>query len=213
MKIIIIGATGATGRHFLQLAHEAGHEVTALARSPEKLDDWKSKIEILQADGRNQESLSNALKSGCDCLISIVGASGLLEARRVSDLYSVTTANLLQAMQSNELGRLIVVSSSGVEPQENDNWFYVNILKRFFLQNMYDDMLRMEALLEKSNVNYTIVRPPYLTKGQPTGKYRVSKNQNFVDDESLRRGDLAHFLLRSAESPEEFSRMKVALSE
>lgn len=213
MKIIIIGATGATGRHFLQLAHEAGHEVTALARSPEKLDDWKSKVEILQADGRNQESLSNALKSGCDCLISIVGASGLLEARRVSDLYSVTTANLLQAMQSNELGRLIVVSSSGVEPQENDNWFYVNILKRFFLQNMYDDMLRMEALLEKSNVNYTIVRPPYLTKGQPTGKYRVSKNQNFVDDESLRRGDLAHFLLRAAEHPEEFSRKKVALSE
>lgn len=154
----------------------------------------------------------SALKGHYDCVVSIVGASGLLEARKVEDLYSVTTGILLHAMRSNEIGRLILVSSSGVEPQENDNWFYVHI-ERFFLANMYADMLRMEELVEQSDANYTIVRPPYLTKGTPTGSYRISKRANFKDDKTLRRGDLAHFLLRAVEHPDEYSRMKVALSE
>ena len=38
------------------------------------------------------------------------------------------------------------------------------------------DMLRMEALHEQSSLNYTLVRPPYLTKGPPTGEYRTSLN-------------------------------------
>lgn len=213
MRIGIIGATGDTGRHFLQQATDSGHHVTALARTVSKLHDWKDKLEIRQADGRDRESLAAALSGHYDCVVSIVGASGLLEARRVEDLYSVTTHNLIHAMRSNGIGRLVVVSSSGVEPQANDNWFYVHILKRFFLANMYADMLRMEQLVEASDINYTIVRPPYLTKGKMTGKYRVSKGRNFTDDKTLRRGDLAHFLLTATENPNEYSRVKVALSE
>jgi len=213
IHVAIIGATGDTGRHLLQQATERGHRVTALARTVSKLDDWKGKIDIRQADGRNIESLVAALAGRFDCVVSIVGASGLLEARKVEDLYSLTTRNLLHAMRSNGLGRIVVVSSSGVEPQANDNWFYVNILKRFFLANMYADMLRMEQLLENSDIDYTIARPPYLTKGNPTGLYRISKGRNFTDDRSLRRGDLAHFLLDAVENPDGYHRMKVALSE
>lgn len=213
MKITIIGATGDSGRHFLRLATDGGHRVTALARTVGKLDEWKDKIEVRQADGRDRDSLVAALDEDCESVVSIVGASGLLEARKVQDLYSTATRNLLYAMRAKGIGRLIVVSSSGVEPQENDNWFYVNILKRFFLANMYADMLRMEALVGESDVNYTIVRPPYLTKGGPTGNYRISKGRNFSDDKSLRRGDLAHFILRAVENPGDYSRLKVALSE
>ena len=213
MNIAILGATGGTGQHFLELATQSGHKVTALVRSPEKLKPWEGKIDIRRADARDKASLSAALGDTFDSVVSIVGASGLLEARKVEDLYSVATRSLLDAMHTHSLNRLIVVSSSGVEPQENDNWFYVNILKRFFLANMYEDMLRMEDIVEKSNTRYTIVRPPYLTKGSPSGDYRVSKHKNFTDDKSLRRGDLAHFLLRAVEDSDEYANMKVALSE
>jgi putative NADH-flavin reductase len=37
MKIALFGATGAVGGYFLNKALTAGHEVTALVRSPEKL--------------------------------------------------------------------------------------------------------------------------------------------------------------------------------
>lgn len=212
MKIAIVGATGGTGQHFLSLAKAAGHELTALARTPAKLEGTEG-VAVVKADGRDSGSLRQALQPGFDAVVSIVGASNLRQARDVVDLYSVTSANLIAAMGATDNDRLVVVSSSGVEPQESDNWFYVHVLKRFFLGPMYADMLRMEGAVEASNLNYTIVRPPYLTKGAPTGKYRVSKGKNFTDDKSLRRGDLAHFLLRACEEPGSYARMKVALSE
>ena len=138
MKIAIIGATGGSGRHFLELSTGEGHEVKALARTVSKLDDWKDHIELIQADGRDLESLKAALDPDVDVVVNIVGASNLSQARKVTDLYSVSTANLIAAMEHHGIKRLISVSSSGVEPQENDNWFYVHILKRFFLQPMYD---------------------------------------------------------------------------
>ncbi|MEM9488064.1 MAG: SDR family oxidoreductase [Myxococcota bacterium] len=213
MKIGLIGATGGSGRHLVDLAMAAGHEVTALARTPSKLADVADRIQVVRADGRDLDSLQDALAARFDAVVSIVGASTLMQARKVTDLYSVTTDNLITACHATETRRLIVVSSSGVEPQPNDNWFYVHILKRFFLGPMYEDMLRMEERLEASDLDYTIVRPPYLTKGAPTEKYRVSVGTNFDDDRSLRRGDLAHFLLRAVEEPEAFLRHRVALSE
>lgn len=213
MKLAIIGATGGSGRHFLDLATAAGHSVRALARTPSKLTDVAEKVEVHRADGTDEASLVTALSPGFDAVVSIVGASTLLQARRVSDLYSVTTKNLINAVQKTRSQRLIVVSSSGVEPQDNDNWFYVHILKRFFLGAMYQDMLRMEALLKGSALDYTIVRPPYLTRGAPTGTYRISEGKNFTDDKTLRRGDLAHALLAVAEQPEAYRRTMLAVSE
>ena len=213
MKIAIIGATGGSGRHFLQLATGADHEVSALARSVEKLSDFATRVDVLQADGRDPDSLKAALSPDVDVVVNIVGASTLSQARKVTDLYSSTAVNLIGALNHHGVRRLISVSSSGVEPQENDNWFYVHVLKRFFLQPMYDDMLRMESLHYDSSLDYTIVRPPYLTKGPPTGKYRASRGANFTDDKTLRRGDLAHFLLRACEDETKWSRTMVALSE
>ena len=213
MQIAIIGATGGTGRHFLDLATRAGHDLTVLARSPDKLADWTDRLRLVRADGRDADSLIEALTPDIEVVVNIVGASNLSQARKVTDLYSETTKNLLDAIGRHRISRLVAVSSSGVEPQANDNWFYVHILKRFFLQPMYDDMLRMEATLRSSSVEHTIVRPPYLTKGAPTGKYRVSRGSNFKDDKTLRRGDLAHFLLRCCEERGEWARTMVALSE
>lgn len=213
MRIAIIGATGGTGRHFIDLASARNHALTALARTPAKLDAVRDKVTVVRADGRDVDSLTAALEPEFDAVVSIVGASGLFEARKVTDLYSVTTANLIVALTRRRLSRLVVVSSAGVEPQVNDGWFYVHVLKRYFLGPMYADILRIAGALKASALDYTIVRPPYLTGGGPTGKYRISVGRNFDDDKSLRRGHLAEFLLRSVEQPNGFLRQTVALSE
>jgi len=44
MKIAIIGATDGSGRHFLELATGAGHDVRALARTVGKLADWQGSL-------------------------------------------------------------------------------------------------------------------------------------------------------------------------
>jgi putative NADH-flavin reductase len=213
MHIAIIGVTGGTGRHLLSLACAGGHTVSALARNPDKLEGTPEWVRRVRADARDVGSLRAALSSGVDAVVSIVGASGLLEARKVTDLYSVGTRNLIAACRAQKVPRLVVVSSSGVEPQPADGWFYVHVLKRFFLEAMYADMRRMEKEVQASELAWTIVRPPYLIKGEPTGNYRVRKDANFEDDGALRRGDLAHFLLRTLEEGDEYVRSVVRLSQ
>ena len=95
MKIAIIGATGGTGGYFLELATEAGHDVAALARTVEKLAGWADRIRVVHADGRDAYSLDAALDSDIEAVVNIVGASNLSQARKVTDLYSVTTKNLI----------------------------------------------------------------------------------------------------------------------
>jgi uncharacterized protein YbjT (DUF2867 family) len=210
--LAIIGATGGTGRSFLEQGHAAGHRVIALARDPNKLVEWRPRVELRTADGRDADSLFRALEGPIDAVVSCVGAATLREARRTTDLYSVTARNLHEAMRRRGLSRLIVVTSSGVVPQPNDGWFFRRVIKPIFLDRMYADMRAMEALVSASDLQYTIVRPPYLTKGPPKHDYRVLRGAVFDDDKSLTRADLAHFLLRCCVEPG-WEREVVALSE
>ena len=100
MNFALIGATGGTGRAFIDQALAAGHSVTALARTPAKLQALADKVKTVPADARAPESLKQALAGSFDAVICIVGASGLMEARKVTDLYSTTARNLGQAMNA-----------------------------------------------------------------------------------------------------------------
>jgi putative NADH-flavin reductase len=201
MNIAIIGATSGTGRSFLDQALAKGHRIRALARRPEALAAYKDRLEIRTADVYNPESLGAALGEDIEVLVSSFGASGLMEARRVTDLYSRGTTNLIAACEQRGVRRLISVSSGGVEPQPNDGWFFRSILKPLFLERMYEDMRRMEALVRASKLDWTLVRPPYLTNAPRTERYRVQRDKAFDDDKNLSRADLAHFLMRVCEKP------------
>lgn len=69
----------------------------------------------------------------------------------------------------------------------------------------------MEHIVTSSNLDYTIVRPPYLTKGKLTKKYRVIVDKWFEDDKDLSRADLAHYLLNCLED-DKISRRIVGVS-
>ncbi len=50
-KIVLLGATGSLGKHLLQQAVKAGHEVTVLVRTPAKLpSELRGSITVIQAD-------------------------------------------------------------------------------------------------------------------------------------------------------------------
>ena len=97
----------------------------------------------------------------------------------------------------NSIPRLMVVTSGGVVEATGEPWFFRYLLKPIFLKKMYDDMNIMEELVQQSGLNYTIVRPPFLTNGPLTKDYRVIYDQWFEDDKDLSRADLAHYLLEA----------------
>ena len=46
MKLVILGATGPTGQHLVTQALEAGHEVTAIVRNPDKMKTTNDKLKV-----------------------------------------------------------------------------------------------------------------------------------------------------------------------
>jgi short-subunit dehydrogenase len=47
MKLIVFGPTGSTGRQVVTQALDQGHDVTAFARSPEKIDLKHEKLQVI----------------------------------------------------------------------------------------------------------------------------------------------------------------------
>ncbi|MFN7118661.1 MAG: NAD(P)-dependent oxidoreductase [Saprospiraceae bacterium] len=210
MKIAILGSTGGTGLAFIEQALAAGHTVNALARRPEAITIQHPNLKIYKGDVFDVLSLERIIRDS-DTVVSSVGIASIWKARKTNGLYSQGTANIIQAMKNVGKNRLIVVSSGAVEKQPNDPWFFTYLIKPLFLNPMYDDMRLMERALRESGLNYTIVRPPYLTDKALTGKYRLSRGKNFTDDKDLSRQDLAHFLLQEVEQ-NEFEKELVAIS-
>jgi uncharacterized protein YbjT (DUF2867 family) len=197
MRIVILGATGGTGKALVEQALAADHEVVVVARRPEALGLQHPHLTVLKGDARDAASLTPAFR-GAEAIVSCVGVAGLLEARKGTTLYSEGTRAICAAMADAGARRLIVVSSSGTEPQENDGWFFKNVLKPLFLEPIYKDMRVMEAELRTKDLDWTIVSPPYLTAGPVNPGYRVSDRGNVPNDKDLSRATLAHILLETA---------------
>lgn len=53
MKLALLGATGGPGSHILDRASARGHDVTALARTPTRLDGAAGKARVIQGDARD----------------------------------------------------------------------------------------------------------------------------------------------------------------
>ncbi|UCF89606.1 MAG: NAD(P)H-binding protein, partial [bacterium] len=57
MKLIVFGSTGPTGRQVVTQALELEHDVTAFARSPEKLELKHEKLQVIKGDVLDLDSV------------------------------------------------------------------------------------------------------------------------------------------------------------
>src|SRR5438552_5701265 len=72
MKLVVLGATGGTGLEIVRQAVEHGHSVTALVRSPERLQPLRDRITIKRGDLLNGTDLE-AVIQGQDAVLSAFG--------------------------------------------------------------------------------------------------------------------------------------------
>ncbi len=110
MKILILGATGGTGRLIVRDALEKGHSVVALVRSKARASELPG-ADIIEGDVCDEGTLTSAL-NGCEAVVTSLG-TGVSLFREVS-LLTVATRALIAAMTRNGVHRLICVSALGV---------------------------------------------------------------------------------------------------
>lgn len=191
MRIAVFGATGATGRHVVDQALEAEHEVTVLVRNPAALSVRHHRLEVVVGDVGQARCVEDVVR-GQDAVISALGTNQRGPVYVCSD--GVRT--ILTAMENHDVRRLVVVSAHGAA-ESHDHSLYVLAVWATQRHKMRDKE-RMEEMIRASSVNWTIVRPPALTTGPRTGAYRTGTGLSIKITSKISRADLADFLLREA---------------
>src|SRR5436190_1917482 len=75
MRLLVLGATGGTGKAVIRQAIERGHAITAFARSPQKLGSLIDRVTVRQGDPRRVAELQRVLP-GHDAVLSALGPPG-----------------------------------------------------------------------------------------------------------------------------------------
>lgn len=198
MKILLIGATGPTGQQILTRALTQGHQVTALARHPERLTVKSEQLLTVQGDVLNEPSLEQAM-TGQDAVICALGLS-LADSRKPTTVYSTGTGNIITAMDKQGVRRLVCITGIGSgDSRGHGGFFYDRIFLPLILNQGYLDKTRQEEEIKRSNLDWVIIRPAQLTNGPIRDTYRVLLDGNYTA-KSISRADVATFVLEQLTS-------------
>jgi putative NADH-flavin reductase len=197
MNILIVGATRGIGRQLLDQALSSGHGVTALVRDPRRLAIQHERLRVIKGDILDAESVARAM-AGQDAVCCTIGIKVPWPPVMV---FSEGTRNLLQAMKKTGVRRLICVTGIGAgDSRGHGGFLYDYLILPVLFRTVYADKDRQEALIKASDVDWTIVRPGFLTNGPLTKNYRMLTDMTGVTAGRISRADVAHFFLKELES-------------
>jgi len=192
MKLVVLGATGGTGRLVVEQALAAGHSVTALVRSPEKLTIRNSSLRVVAGQATDAGDVARALE-GADAVISTLGGSG-------SVIADSTRARVAAAPKAG-VERVVVLSSSFVERDRLGAMS--RLLTAVAMGSVIKDKSAGEQLLRQSELDWTVIYASPLTNGPATGSVEVlPEGTKRRITERISRADVAAWLVLAATSPE-----------
>jgi putative NADH-flavin reductase len=189
MRLLLLGATGGTGRQLLSQALEGDHEVTALVRSPEKLSAHEH-LRVRAGDATDPESVDAAV-GGQHAVLSALGVRSPLGG----DLIATSLRVLVPAMQRHGVRRLIWLSGLGVGQTQEQAPVMLRIVFSTLLRRIKRDKAAGEEYLRSTDLDWTLVYPPALTNGPRTGSYRSGETLNMKGVPRISRADVAEFML------------------
>ena len=118
---------------------------------------------------------------------------------KATTLETTSVSNIVDAMKSRKVKRLVVVSMMGLgQSRTQAPWWYKYLLMSTFLRGSTKDKTGKEAVVKNSGLDYIIVRPPILKDGPATGSVKVIGLG--VTGHAITRADLANFLVAQLKS-------------
>ncbi len=201
MKVTLLGATGRTGKHVLDILLQKGHSVHALVRDHSKIKINSDKqLFVQEGNTTNLDTLRTAM-NGCEVVVSVLNISRNSDfpwsgLRTPKTLISDTIRNAIKIAKDLGTNKIIVCSAWGVSETKEDlpGWF------RWFIDNSniaaaYRDHETQERLLIESGLNYVIIRPAGLTSSKKN-EIQVSVNNFPKPNLTIGRKATAEFIVR-----------------
>lgn len=208
MKVIIFGASGQVGSLAVEHMLNAGHQVTAFARNPDKLALSHPMLKRHAGDAMDAEQVAEAVKGHDGVVITLGGGKS-----RSGTVRSAGTLNVIQAMQQHGVSRLICQSTLGAhESWDNLNFLWKYIMFGILLRPVLLDHELQEQLVRASGLNWTLVRPSAFADGPEKGAYKEAFDASTRGLKlSISKSDIAGFLTRQLEETQ-YLRTAVAIS-
>jgi putative NADH-flavin reductase len=202
MRLTVLGATGRIGRHVLAQAVEAGHDVTVLVRDAESLNEVAPAggVRVVQGGIGDPEAVARAVE-GADAVIHAVGPAANTP-EQVEELRR-GMRHLLTAMGRHGVRRLVSLSGAAVDA-EGDRKPVIDRVASRLVRVVVRHVVRARQAeydeLAASDLEWVAVRPPIVTDGPLTRRYRVGADV-LRPGGRISRADVADFMLAQAVKP------------
>lgn len=193
-RIVVLGASGATGQLVVSTALERGHDVTAVVRRPGAFEPRELLHEAMWTDLGDVRALSEVI-AGTDVVISALGGA----AKGPTTVCTEGMRSAVTAMGQVGVKRLLAVSAHGVAETHDQSLYSLAVWAG--VAGRMRDKESMESVITRSQLAWTLVRPPSLRNRPPTGHYRVGTDLRIRLWSSIGRADLAAFLVTEVEEP------------
>lgn len=191
--IALFGGTGKTGRRVLERALAAGFDVRALVRDPGKLSLSSPRLTVIQGDVLDAASVDRTVR-GSDAVLALFGQ--VKGSPRT--LQADGTRLIVDAMVAHGVQRIVTLSGGGLSAEGFDQPKAPDRIIRFLLKTLsghvLEDAENHLAVLESTDLDWTVVRGPRLTEAPGTGAYRVGW-VGVKTGTQISRDDLADFIL------------------
>src|SRR5438876_10426869 len=196
MKLFVIGATGRVGREIVKQALVRGYDVTAFVRSPESVTLKNERRTVLKGKVMDENQLFDTMQNH-DAVLSALGPR---EVFKPSSLLHDSALATTQAMQRAGVKRLVVLSAAAHFPG------IPNRIVSFILRNHMRDSLAMEEIVQASDLDWTIARPPRLTQKKESN-YRSREDAAPKMGLAVSRKAVAPFMLDAIEQQKHFRKI------
>ncbi|PFD87619.1 NADH-flavin reductase [Bacillus anthracis] len=194
-KIAILGANGKVGKFLVTEALEKGYQVKVLTRNSENMTITNENIEVIIGDARDFSSIRKLLK-GCRAVINAVG-----QPKNESYIFSTVSKHILEAMKEFEIKRYILISGGSLNVTGDQKGMVSKIgaiLFKVFLSKMMQDKYEELQIIQSSEVDWTIVRLPFVMEGN--GIRDIKESLVDMPGMKIRNSDIAPFVIKEINS-------------
>ncbi len=190
MKIVLFGASGKTGRLVLDLALNAGHEVTAVVRDASKIKISHENLTVKTANLFDEDSITE-VSSNAELAISCLGG----DANNKSTLLSDMIKFIVPAIKKAGVNEMFHISSAGIHDEMPG--IIAKLFVNLFFKNAIADHKIAANTIINSGLDYLILRPLSLVNGEMTKNFRTSDTCVPKGGKNISREDVAYFLVNA----------------
>lgn len=200
MRLTILGGSGRIGRHVLEQALEAGHDVTVLVRDPARLGVVPNDVTVVTGTIHDGDAIDHAV-TGADVIISAIGP----DANTPDQVAKLRggMGRTIEAMQRRGVRRIVNLSGAGITAPGEEKPLFDRIatrIVRLFSGHVVAAKQAEYDELATTDLEWVAVRPALVTDGPRTGRYAAGPSE-LRPGARISRADVAHFMLAQAERP------------